>query len=285
MKVAVIGAHGVVGRVTVPALLVRGLSVRTVDVKPLLSPGPYDDEVEFFAGDILNSGDMVRAVVGCDIVLHLATAVPRSGAVMDWSKNDAIRRIGTTNLLSACARQNVGHYVQQSVSMLYAAGADRWLDEDSATQPVKALESAADMEVIVRSSRVPWTILRGGLLYGPATGRESGWMQQARDGSLRVPGDGTDYASLIHQTDLAGAFSAACIASANNRIFNIVDAEPTIWRDLFNYIAKCAGTSEPPVGGPVVFPSQRVTNHRAIVELKWKPEVPSYREGFTLIRQ
>jgi nucleoside-diphosphate-sugar epimerase len=165
--------------------------------------------------------------------------------------------------------------------MLYADGGDRWLDEDSDVRPVKLLESAADMENTVRSSRLHWTILRGGLLYGASTGRESGWLQQARDGSLRVPGDGTGYVSLIHQVDLANAFGAACMAPASNRIFNIVDDEPTAWRDLLNFIAKYAGAPAPLAGGPVVFPSHRVTNRRATIELKWKPEVPSYRDGFT----
>ena len=285
MKVAVIGASGVIGRVTVPVLLAQGFSVRAVNPSPGQPMEAIDGELELTTGNILDSDDMLRAVSGCDIAVHVATSVPKPGPVRDWSTNDAIRRQGTVNLLQACAKHKVKHYVQQSVAMLYDAGGDGWLDETSPIRPTEALKSAVDMEMHVRDSEVPWTILRGGTLYGPSTGREGGWLQQARDGSLRLPSDGTDFASLVHQDDLAAAMAAACIKRPRNCILNVVDDEPVRWRELYGFVAERAGTAQPQENGPVVYPSQRVSNRRAKAALEWRPGYPSYREGLQRLGQ
>jgi nucleoside-diphosphate-sugar epimerase len=281
MKVGVVGAHGVVGSVTVPLLLAKGFHVRTIDLRSRESALTRHERLEFVAGDILDGGQMLTAIGGCDVVIHVATAIPKPGPAMDWSKNDAIRRQGTLNLLNACAKSNVRRYIQQSISMLYRVGGYDWLDEDSEISPGKILESAADMESFVKNGDIPWTILRGGLLYGPSTGRDGGWVRQARDGSMRVPGAGDDYISLIHQDDLAAAICAACTAPVTG-IFNIVDDTPVTWRELFDFISARLGTADPQGGGALIFPSQRVSNRRARTMLGWAPAYPSYREGLRL---
>lgn len=282
MKIAVVGAHGVVGSATLPLLLAQGFYVRAVDPRPRGTTLASQERLELVAGDILNESQMLAAVDGCDIVIHVATAIPKPGPAMDWSKNDAIRRQGTLNLLAACAKTNVQRYIQQGVSMLYRAGGRDWLDENSEISPGKILESAADMESYVKKSTIPWTILRAGLLYGPSTGRDGGWVQQAREGTLRIPGDGGDYISLIHQDDLASAIREACTAPATG-IFNIVDDTPVTWRELFDFIAARVGAVLPQANGNLNFPSQRVSNRRARTVLNWAPSYPSYREGLRLI--
>ena len=282
MKIAVVGAHGVVGRATIPLLLERGFFVRGIGPRAGASVTTECDRFEFVTGDILNCEQMYEAISGFDVVIHLATAVPKPGPVMDWSKNDIIRRQGTASLLQACARARVPRYIQQSVTMLYRAGGSTWLDEDSELAPNAVLESAFDMEFLVREAGSAWIILRGGLLYGPSTGREAGWFAQARSGKLRVPGDGSDFASFLHQDDFGAAICNACDARTMERkIFNIVDDEPATWRTVFDFVASRARAAMPPIGGPVIFPSQRVRNARAKAALKWAPKYRSYREGLT----
>ena len=184
-----------------------------------------------------------------DVVIHLATAVPKPGPAMDWSKNDIIRRQGTASLLQACARARVPRYIQQSVAMLYRAGGSTWLDEDSELAPNAVLESAFEMETLVREAKLAWIILRGGLLYGPSTGRETGWFAQARSGKLRVPGDGSNFASFLHQDDFGAAICSACDAPRmEGKIFNIVDDEPATWRAVFDFVASRAGAATPTIG-------------------------------------
>lgn len=281
MKIAVVGANGVVGSATIPLLLAQGFDVRAVDLRAREDGQPASRMFEFVAADILDAEQMLRAIQGCDVVVHVATAIPKPGPAMDWSKNDLIRRQGTQRLLGACLKAKVRRYIQQSVSMLYRDGGDAWLDETSDISPGKILESADDMETYVRQSDLSWIILRGGLLYGPSTGRDARWVAQARGGSMRVPADGTDYVSLIHQADLAAAICRACTAPTTGT-FNVVDDHPVTWRELFDFIAGRLGVPIPRANGERLFPSQRVSNQRARAMLEWAPSHPSYREGLSL---
>src|ERR1700731_1492629 len=53
-----------------------------------------------------------------------------------------------------------------------------------------------------------------------------------------------------------------------NRTLNVVDDEPVTWRKLLGFVAERAGAPPPQDNGPVVFPSQRVSNQRAKAALE-----------------
>ena len=119
MKIFVVGSTGVLGRHVVPRLLERGHEVRTVarkqeQVKQLQRIG-----VGAAVGDILDAQSLKRSAAGCEVALHLATAIPKPGAAQDWAPNDRVRREGTQNLLVACHHAGIRRYVQQSTCFLY----------------------------------------------------------------------------------------------------------------------------------------------------------------------
>ena len=60
----------------------------------------------------------VTPLQGCDVALHLATAIPAPGPQRDWSRNDRIRREGTRNLLAAAQEAGMRRYAQQSITLL-----------------------------------------------------------------------------------------------------------------------------------------------------------------------
>jgi len=208
MQVAVLGATGVVGRHVVQRLREQGHGVRAIvrgetDVERLRRAG-----IEAAHGDILDRDSLKRAVEGCSVALHLATAAPRPGQAPDWPLNDRIRREGTANLLEACRDARLRRYVHQSLTFLVGGSSDM-IDEAAPLLPAnKVTASAIDAERLVAASGLDWVILRDGALYGPGTGREEHWRALARAGELRFPGDGADYISLIHVADLAEGFHA-----------------------------------------------------------------------------
>ena len=161
--------------------------------------------MEAVPGDILRPDTLTAATAGCDVVLHLATAIPRAGRPQDWNLNDRIRREGTRNLLAACQTNGIGRYVQQSITLLYGDCGSKIVDETQPLNPIPLIESAFDMEAMVQKSSTDWCILRAGLLYGPGTWREKAWRQEARLGQLSWYGQGDAYMSLIHVADLAKA--------------------------------------------------------------------------------
>jgi nucleoside-diphosphate-sugar epimerase len=135
------------------------------------------------------------------------------------------------------------------------------------------------MEAIVRGSGLSHLILRGGLFYGPGTGREAQWLAAARAGTLAIPGDGSDFASLIHVADMAEATALAVDAREASGALLVVDDHPVRWRDLFVHVAKRAQAPMPKAGAPVRLSSFRCSNRAAREVLGWRPFYADYRAG------
>ena len=279
MRVAVVGATGVLGRHVVPRLVEAGHDVRATyrwdeDGARLGRMG-----VTAIPADILNPDSLAAAVEGCDAALHLATRIPPPAPDADWSVNDRIRREGTENLLAACVAAGCERYVQQSIAMILNTADDRPQTEDDPVSGPAPLASAVDAEALVRACPLDWRIVRGGAFYGPGTGLDDRWRQAASDGVLSAPGDGTAYVSLIHVADMAAAALSVFEADVGRRIWNAVDDEPAPIGAVLNHVASLAGSSPPGTGAPQGLPSFRVSNARLRSELGWSPRFGSYRPG------
>jgi nucleoside-diphosphate-sugar epimerase len=279
MRVVVVGATGVLGRSVIPRLIERGHSVRAVVRRPEQARVLERVGVEAMRGDMLDPASLDRAVAGCDAALHLATAVPRPGATPHWDMNDRIRRDGTRYLLDAATRSGARRYVQQSIALVYGEQGPRIANESTPLAPGPLAQSAVDMEGLVRASALDWRILRGGIFYGPGTGREESWRAAARAGMLRAPGDGTGLVSLIHVADMARAVVLALDEGPPHATYNVVDDMPVTWRELYGYVAAQEGGSDPAPGGPVALPSLGCGNARIKADLGWWPAYPTYRSG------
>jgi nucleoside-diphosphate-sugar epimerase len=280
MKIGVIGATGVLGRHLVPRLLERGHTVRAQLRDPARGRMLAGLGVEVVVGDILDPGSLPSAIRGCEIVVNLATALPRPGAPPDWTANDRIRREGTANMLAACVSAGVPRVVQQSIAMLHTGSGDAWVDEDAPIESRPTTASAIDMEALVRESKLDWRIVRGGAFYGPGTGRDEAWRDAARDGSLRLPGDGSEHISLIHVADMASALIAVALGATPRSTWIACDNRPVTYRDLFTHLAALEGGPRPAPGGPPVQPSFRASNRRIRTVLGWRAFYSSYRSGF-----
>ena len=278
MVVFVIGATGLLGRNVIPRLLERGHQVRAVVRRPEQAERLLRLGVHAPVGDILDAASLNDSLVGCDVALHLATAIPRSQRPEDWTRNDQIRRDGTRNLLAAASRANVPRYVQQSITFLYGDQGQRLADETTPLQPAGRVQSAADMEEMVRVTALEWCILRGGALYGPHTGAEQCWREGIRSGSLRLPGQGTGLVSLIHEVDFAQALVLAAECAPPQSVYNVVDDQPVTYHELFGHVAALIDTETPGTGGPEVR-SLGCSNARLRSELAWTPTYPTYRSG------
>lgn len=278
MKILVVGTTGILGRHVIPRLIERGHAVRAVirqqtHERPLREIGA--DPV---SGDILDKASLLNAAQGCDAAIHIATSIPKSGNT-DWSLNDQIRREGTRNLLEAAEETGIGKYIQQSITFLYGGNGQTIVDESAPLKPNKIVQSAAEMEELVRASKLDWCILRGGSFYGAGTGREDAWRESARRGRLLFPGDGSDLISLIHVVDMARAVVTAVESDPPMSVYNIVDNTPARYDEIFNYISAQLNAPAPQPGGSNFFPSLGCSNAKARQELGWQPMYPSYRSG------
>ncbi|MGE0735231.1 MAG: NAD-dependent epimerase/dehydratase family protein [Alphaproteobacteria bacterium] len=279
MRIAVLGATGVLGRNVIPRFVAAGHEVIAAVRNDHGARLVQNFGAKAKRGDILDAASLPSIVTGCDAALHLATAIPKPGPKMDWSLNDRIRTDGTRNLIRACQAENVRRYVQQSIAMMLG-GSNEWRDEDGpvlADHPV--YRSSVEMERLVRDSDLDWRIARGGLFYGPGTGREEMYRTALANGELRLPGDGSAYVSLIHVADMAAAVVAATLAPTSRLTVNVVDDHPPTYAELFGFLAAQANVPPAPPGGPPGMASFRVGNQLAKQRLGWRPFYPDYRVG------
>jgi nucleoside-diphosphate-sugar epimerase len=279
LKVAVIGATGVLGRHVVPRLAERGHQARAIVRKPAQLQWFQRLGIEAVPGDILDPDSLVPATAACQAAIHIATAIPKAGGAQEWSMNDRVRRDGTRNFVAACQTNAVLRYVQQSIALLYGDHGEEIVDEDTSIQPDFITQSAADMEAIVQESSLEWSILRGGLFYGMGTGRQDEWAQAVRAGKLQYPGDGSALISLVHVVDMARAIVMSIERAAARKVYNVVDDQPVDYRTLYDYITARMGSPEPRPGGEVFLPSLGCSNARIKSDLGWEPLYPTYRAG------
>jgi nucleoside-diphosphate-sugar epimerase len=282
--VAILGANGVYARWLIPLLTKHGYRVRALVRRPEAAGVAVACGADVRVADIFDEASMCAALGGCDIGVNLATSLPGPSGRGDYDANDRLRRDGTPIWLSACRKAGVGRVIQQSIAMVNAAG-EVLSDEDTPfaaredDAATRAIIASIAMEDAVRASGLDWLILRGGLFYGPGTGFDDDWFARAQAGKLRLPGDGTDYVSLLHIADMARATMAALERWPSRQALIVADDEPVQWRDVFGYIAKLAGAPEPATGGRRGFPSFRVSNRRARELLSWAPFYTNYRVG------
>ncbi len=283
--IGILGGNGVYARHLVPRLAAAGHTVRVIVRRPEAAGLAYACGAEIAVADIYDVAAMSVVLRGCTVAVNLATSLPGPSGRGDFAANDLVRVVGTPNFVAACRSAGVPRVLQQSIGLVCASGDLRWSDETAVYRPMedtiaaKAIAAAHLMESSITASGLDWVILRGGLFYGPGTGFDEGWFARAAAGKLRLPGDGSDYVSLIHIADMATATVAALERWPSRRALIVCDDAPAQWRDVFGFIASCAGQEPPRPGGRIDFPSFRLRNAQAAATLGWRPFYRNYREG------
>jgi nucleoside-diphosphate-sugar epimerase len=277
MRIAIIGATGVAGRILLPLLRQRGHAPRAGVRSAAAVQALAREGVEATVCDILDPASLVPLLAGCDAVVNLATAIPKAGG--DWTANDRVRAAGTHHLLAACAQAAVPRLVQQSVAMLHCADDSRPQAEDDALEGYGVLASAAELERSVAESALDWRIVRGGLFYGADSGRERAWAADVENTDFRIPGDGTAWFSLVHVRDFAHALALVAEHPEPRQAYIACDDAPLTVNNLYSEVARRRGRPLPPTGGPSRMRSFRTSNAK-LRGIGWLPEYPALERGW-----
>ena len=165
-RILVTGASGFVGRAVVTAFAQSDRTIRAAVRRP--------PEPAFAAGvevvqhpDLSQSFDWKPYLEGVDQVVHLA-GIAHTGGVAP-QLYDRVNHRATAELAAASAAAGVRHFVfVSSIRAQSGPSADHALTERDAPAPTDAYgRSKLAAEAAVRSSGVPFTILRPTLFYGP----------------------------------------------------------------------------------------------------------------------
>ena len=303
MKIFIAGATGVLGR-----RVIHGLISSNHEVVGLSRSNKNDQiitqlDAEPRRGNLFDRNSLVSVSSDCDVILHLATAIPANtkGTPADWELNDRIRIDGTKNLINAALKNKCKLYVQQSLTALYGNQNGDWVDEKSkiSSKLPASVKSAEKMEGFVNAAileyNMPAIILRFGTFYSYDSSITVSTFKMIKNGQYSIIGDGNVYWNLISVDDAAKAIVKAVNNAENNKgkIFNICDDEPVLYKDLVSFTAEklnavkpgniSVSTGEQLIGKGFVeylLSSYRCSNKKAKEELGWKPAYPNYREGY-----
>jgi len=179
-KILVTGADGFIGSHLTETLVRRGYDVRAfVLYNSFNSWGWLDhsdqqirDSLDIFAGDIRDPHGTLKAMQGCDVVLHLAAliGIPYSYHSPDTYVDTNIK--GTLNLLQAARQLDVSKFVHTSTSEVYGTAKFTPIHEEHPLQgqsPYSASKIGADQMAMAfqQSFQTPVSIIRPFNTYGP----------------------------------------------------------------------------------------------------------------------
>jgi len=179
-KVFVTGADGFIGSHLIEELINEGAQVKAfVYYNSFNSWGWLDSfskdlisQIEIVAGDIRDPHGLKNAMIGCEVVFHLAAliAIPFSYNSPDSYIDTNIK--GTLNILQAAKELNAERVLITSTSEVYGTALYVPIDEKHPRRgqsPYSATKIGADYlaESFYRSFNLPVTIVRPFNTYGP----------------------------------------------------------------------------------------------------------------------
>ena len=179
-RILVTGADGFIGSHLVEELVRRGYNVRAFVLYNSFNSWGWLDQaspemrksIEVFSGDIRDPHGVKQAMVGCDVVLHLAAliAIPYSYHSPDTYVDTNIK--GTLNIVQAARELGVSKVVHTSTSEVYGTACFVPITEEHPLQgqsPYSASKIGADQIAMsfYSSFETPVSIIRPFNTYGP----------------------------------------------------------------------------------------------------------------------
>lgn len=307
MKVFVAGGTGVIGKRLVPLLLEKGYEVSVLtrsDENKKLVEGMGGHAK---AGSLFDLESLKRATEGSDVVLHLATSIPRKAKTSpnDWQMNSRLRIEGTKTLMDAAIHNKVSHYIQQSVTFAYGHR-EKPIDgilEPTLPVPTKVklpprwqtiLDNPVHMETLIEEHSeqfgMPYTILRFGWFYS----HDSTNIQDIYSGNFAHIWGENPFWSMIHVDDAASAILKTIEQQkkVTKQKLNVVDDLPVRSRDFLDYtratfgkgrLRKVPGFLVRLLFGPYALnfltSSLQVSNEQFRQITGWRPSFPTYIDG------
>jgi nucleoside-diphosphate-sugar epimerase len=295
VRLFLLGGTGAIGRYALPALVAAGHDVSALARTPHKAAAVREHGGVPVTVPMFDRRALSIAFRGHDAVVNLSTSMPSTATFLfrrAWAETERVRLQGSAAVVDAALAAGVGMLVQESVSMLYPGGGDRWIDESVPPDRYPNAEGNLAAEAsAARLSRAGGTavVLRLGLFYGPGARHSEQFLALARRHVLPVLGNPDSYVSSIHLAD--GGAAVPFALQVPGGVYNVVDNEPLTKRQYAQALADAA-ERQPWIRGPgrlaAVFGdrmtsltrSLRVSNRHFRRTSGWEPRYPSAREGW-----
>jgi len=289
MRVLITGGSGFIGSHIIDQLIEKGHEVTNLDLVP-----PQREDINHINCSILDLEGLVEAFKDIEIVFHLAAVSNVNNVYQAPIESVDINATGTVKILEAARRANVARVIFASTEWVYSAlPTDKIITEDMLLKPTEHLYSATKIasEYFCASYwelyKMPYTILRYGIPYGPRARRGTVFpifVGNALKGlPLTIFGEGDQFRQFIYITDLAAGNVAALNEKAKNQIYNLSGTEKITVKMIAERIQELIENveidyKEPRPGD---YKGVSISIEKARKELGWKPKVP-FKDGLKL---
>lgn len=307
--VFIAGATGASGAPLVRQLLARGYGVIGLTRSPEKRAALERQGAQVVVADALDREALRDATQGlrADALVHALTAIPARGPSRprDMEATNALRTVGTTNLLEIASNLGVRRVMAESMALGYGFGdwGERVLTEEqpfavgrtATLEPTLAALRSLESQVVeaTRIGSVEGVLLRFGYFYGP--GASDTMVRMLKRRMFPLPGGGPGVGSWVTTEDAAAAVVAALERGEAGNAYNVVDDEPVALRDFLTKLASTVGAPKPwsvpqwvftlsaPYAAAFLGSVLRVSNEKAKRDLDWIPANPTHREGIARI--
>jgi nucleoside-diphosphate-sugar epimerase len=245
MKVLLTGGSGFLGSYVAEQLCAEGHTVRALvrprsDRRVLQKLGAC----EFAPGAIEDPASLVKAVEGVEGIVHVAGIVKARNAEEFFAVNTQ----GTRNLVEAAlARGGLKRFVYVSSLAAVGPSADGTpVAENAEPHPVTAYGRSkleAERAVLAVADRMPVTVIRPPMIYGPRDRETLAFFTSVRNGVLPMMGDGGNTLSVIYAPDCAAAIVRAVSSNGapSGRAYFVEDGSVYVWREALKEIESAMG--------------------------------------------
>lgn len=301
MRIFIAGATGAIGRSLIPVLVEAGHEVTATTRNESNFRALQDLGARPAAVDGLDAAAVGDAVARAEpeVIIHQMTALAGINNIKHFDRvfavTNRLRTEGTDHLLAAARATGVRRFIAQSFTgwpnirsgSLVKTEADP-LDPNPPREQRQSMAAIRHVEESVVAAPLEGVVLRYGTFYGHGVSAQLYDLLRAR--KLPIAGDGGAMWSWIHIDDAASATAAA--VDRGTGLYNIVDDDPTLVREMLPALAEMLGAKPPrhvpvwlarwaagEVGVAALTQGRGSANAKARRELGWAPRWTSWRDG------
>lgn len=252
----VLGATGFIGGAVARRLLEDGVEVRVL-VRDAAAKASWEERgATVYLGDL---GDPRSIADAAESATHVVCA---AGIVSCRAAPRALRWThvaGAENLVNACKHAEVTRLVYLTCTDVTLTPEDR-MHWDEARPPAgrafgeraRSLQLAEELVLSTSGPELEAVSLRAAWVWGPGdTSRLPGLLREAKDGGIRLVGDGRTYLATTYIDHLVDAVVAALDAEGvAGRPFHVVDPVFQHARDFFSALSESLELPSPQATAP-----------------------------------
>jgi nucleoside-diphosphate-sugar epimerase len=255
VRALVTGATGFTGGHLARGLAARGHHVRALVRDPARAADLAAGGIELVSGDIRDRAAVERAVVGMDVVYHIAAVYREAG--IPAATYRAVNATAAGTIVDASASAAVRRVVHCSTVGVHGDVEHPPANEDAPLKPgdiyqVTKLEGERLAREAGERHRIEVTIVRPTGIYGPGDRRLLKLFRGVVRGRLPMLGSGEVFYHLTYIDDLVEGFRLCGEhPRAANRTYILAGGEVTTLNELVRKIAAVAGVAPPRLHLPV----------------------------------